>query len=307
MSDQNLSWLCLVGVFLSAGGCGRDGATVAPNQPTADGLTTSDSSPPLIADQQVGTFYLHDFGTVLPGRVSRHQFTLTNPTGSPWTFAKLIPNCSCTVASTSASTIAPGATETVEVQYIAPTTNGDDRRKVGVQFAEVNSPTFWLEVAARVRQPISFFPETVAFSQVGKDVAESFFEVHNYTKKSVQLDPPRCSAPWLEAEIRPIDVTSPVVKQAWRVVVRANTRGLKPGKHGGEVLISEAGADFRKAVPVEVDLIAPVRPIPTRLFFGSLERGKPVEKKVALLLASDLPTLAPADIQIKHDLGAQMC
>ena len=229
-----------------------------------------------------------------------------NTTGTPWTFAKLIPSCSCTVASTSAPTIAPGATETVEVQYKAPSGNGDDRRKVGVQFAEANSPTFWLEVAARVRQPISFFPEAVALSQVGKDVIESFFEVHNYTKELVRLDPPRCSDPWLEAEIRPIEVTSPVVKQAWRVVVRATTQGLKPGKHVGEVLISEAGTGFRKAVPVEVDLIAPVRPVPTRLFFGSLERGKPVEKKVALLLSSDLPTLAPADIQIKHDLGAQM-
>ena len=232
---------------------------------------------------------------VLPGQVSRHRFSLTNPTASAWSFAKVIPSCSCTVAKTSAPVIAPSKSEWIEVEYKAPNSNGNDRRKVGVQFAEPNSPIFWLEVKAQIRQPISFFPENLALNQVGKDVTESFFEVHNYSATRIELKAPRCSEPWLEAELRPIEGTAADVKQVWRVVVRAKTRDLKPGKHTAEVLVAEVGTNFRKKVPVEVDLIAPVRPIPSRLFFGSLENGRPVEKKLSLLLSSDLRPMTPDD------------
>ncbi len=302
MRHQRLSFLGLT-FLVGSGGCGHDGVT-GPSQPTVKSATAL--MPPPTPDKQIGTFYLHDFGMVLPGQVARHRFSVTNSTNSPWTFAKLIPSCSCTVASTSAPVIAPSKTETVEVEYKAPRSNGNDRRKVGVQFAEADAPMFWLEIQARIRQPISFFPEAITLSQVGKDVTESFFEVHNFSTSLIELKEPRCSEPWLEAELRPIAGTSPEVKQVWRVVVRARTRNLKPGKHTAEVLVAESGTDFQKKVPIEVDLIAPVRPIPSRLFFGSLDRGRSVERRLSLLLSADLPGLQPSDIQIKHDLGGQL-
>ncbi len=306
ISKMRLHYLALFASVAGLGslGCSRDPVAASPakldvgKQTSLAALSTS--------DQRIGTFYLHDFGKVLPGQVSKHRFSLTNTTDSPWTFAKLIPSCSCTVASTSAQTIAPSKTETVEVEYKAPKNNGDDRRKVGVQFAETGSPMFWLEVKARVRQPMSFFPEYIALSQVGKDVTESFFEIHNYTSDLVKLEAPRCSEPWLEAELRPIEGTSPDVKQVWRVVVRAKTQGLRPGRHADEILITESGTEFQKRVPVEIDLVAPIRPIPNRLFFGSLERNRPVEKKLSLLLSSDVGGLTADDIQINHDLGDRL-
>ena len=297
--------LSLIGCGLI--GCGRPESSASQGDPvdTASSKVAL-SSPPPLEDRQDGTFFRHDFGTVLPGQVYRHRFVLTNTTASAWTFAKLIPSCSCTVGTTSAQSIAPGKSEWVEVEYKSPPSNQDDRRKVGVQFAEPGSPMFWLEVQARIRQPITFFPEGLTLSQVGKETAESFFEVHNYTGKPIHLEPPRCSEPWLEAELRTIEATSPEVKQAWRVVVRAKTRGLKPGSHRAEVLVAQSGTDFRKTVPIEIDLIAPIRPVPGRLFFGSLTRGQPVEKKLSLLLSSDLTHFTPDDVRIKHDLGDRL-
>jgi hypothetical protein len=131
----------------------------------------------------------------------------------------------------SAPSITPGQTEWVEVEYTTPPSNIDDRRKVGVEFAETGAPMFWLEVKARVRHPISLFPESLALSQVGKDITESFFEIHNYTAKPVRLETLKCSEPWLEAELREVEGTSPEVRQIWRVIIRAKTRGLKPGPH----------------------------------------------------------------------------
>ena len=210
------------------------------------------------------------------------------------------------MGTTSARSIPPGKSEWVEVEYKSPPSNQDDRRKVGVQFAEPGAPMFWLEVKARIRQPISFFPEDLTLSQIGKDAAESFFEVHNYKSKPIKLDPPRCTEPWLEAEHREVEGTSTEVKQVWRVVVRAKTRGMKPGRHRAAVVVAESGTEFRKSVPIEVDLIAPIRPVPARLFFGSLARGRPVEKKLSLLLSSDLAPFSPNDVRIKHDLGDRL-
>jgi len=249
---------------------------------------------------------LHDFGTVLPGQVCRNRFVLTNPTATTWTFAKLIPSCSCTVASTTAPAIAPGKSESVEVEYKSPPSNQDDRRKVGVQFAEAGAPTFWLEVQARIRQPICLFPEALTLSQIGRDGSESFFDVHNYTTKPIQLDTPRCSVPWLEASMNEVQARPPGVIQVWRVVVRAKIAGMKPGQHRGDVLVAASGAGFKKAVPVDLELIAPIRPIPNRLFFGSLTRGVPVERKISLLLSADLAHLMPEDIKVEHDLGERL-
>jgi hypothetical protein len=70
--------------------------------------------------------------------------------------------------------------------------------------------------------------------------------------------------------------------------------------------VVESSTKTRKVLPVEIDLIAPIRPVPERLFFGTLTRGRPVEKTLTLLLSSDLIALSPDDVRIKHDLGGRL-
>jgi hypothetical protein len=276
----------------------------APQKSVKSQITTVSSSQ--TPDQQVSTVLSHNFGIVQPGQIYRHRFMLQNNTAKTWTFSNLIPSCSCTVASTTAPSIAPGSSESVEIEYTSPNSNQNDRRKVGVQFAEAGTPMFWLEIHARIRQPISIIPDGLTLNRIGRDSAEGFFDIYNYTNNPIQFEAPRCKDPWLEPSMTDVEAKPPGVIQVWRVVILARTSGLRPGRHRGEVLITSRGSDFKKAVSIDLELIAPIRPIPSRLFFGSVARGKSVERKISLLLSSDLVKLKLDDFKIEHDLGDRL-
>jgi hypothetical protein len=101
--------------------------------------------------------------------------------------------------------------------------------------------------------------------------------------------------------------SKPDPRQVWRVVLRAKTEGLKPGRHRAELSIRTEGAKSPpKPVSVEVVLAAPVEAIPERMFFGLVERGRPSENRVLMRVSSDVNLSSPAAIALNHDLGEQL-
>src|SRR5262245_27794396 len=99
-----------------------------------------------------------DVGLVRHGEKVRRRFTITNDSGSTWTLARLHNDCACTAGRPLTAEVAPGDSLEVDVDYVARPANLDDRRRVGVEFAEAAAPFVWLEIRACIRAPISVFP-----------------------------------------------------------------------------------------------------------------------------------------------------
>lgn len=257
----------------------------------------------------------HDFGIVRPGQKVTHRFAIRNDGREPWTFQRFHSNCSCTVGNASAAVVPPGGSEYVEVTYNAPTTLGDERRKVGVQFAEQGAPFLWLEIGARVRDEISVMPGRVVLRTRAKDgITEGFFEVHNYGDRDIELASIRISETWV-TEVSRARLASDgggsrpgrEPRQVWRVRLRADARGLGPGHHTATIGVVASGSDS-EVKPLVVELTIPplLEPIPSQLFLGTVRRGEPARGKVLLRLNPELRVSSADGLSVRGELPGML-
>jgi hypothetical protein len=240
--------------------------------------------------------------------VSR-RFTITNDSSSKWTLARLHNDCTCTAGQPRAEEVSPGDSMEVDVDYTARPANLDERRRVGLEFAEAAAPFVWLEIRACIRAPVSVFPPRPTIVPARGDHEEGSFEIHNCTGQDVHLLAVRSSTPWLT-------VRSPVpiapgdqawARQVWRVVVEAKTDGLPAGRHPAQIDIQ---TDCPEApvtpVPVELDLRGPVEAAPDQLAFGTISPGAPAKRRVLLRYAAEGTSPGPRHVSISHNLGEQL-
>jgi hypothetical protein len=251
----------------------------------------------------------HDLGRVRPGQKVRHRFTIANDSGSTWTLACLHNGCACTAAQLLTKAVLPGNCMEVDVDYTAAPLNSDDRRRVGVEFAEEDAPFVWLEMRACIRAPISVFPPRPTIVPARGDHGESLFEIHNCTDQDVHTLSVRSSDPWLTVR-PPIPIMHSDhagARQMWRVNVAAKTDGLQAGRHPGHIDIQtdclEAPATL---VMVELDLRLPVEAVPGQLAFGILSPGSSAQRKVFLRYDTEGASPDPPQISLSHDLGPQL-
>jgi uncharacterized protein DUF1573 len=166
-----------------------------PDEPRPRVAIPTSSTDPQATVEATGDTLGHDFGLVQPGEKVSHRFAVRNDSPKTWTFQRFHVNCSCTVGQASAPAVLPGKTEYVEVLFTAPAAQIDERRKVGVQFAEDHAPFLWLEVSARVRDPICVMPPQFVFNRIGHGrTVEGTFEVHNYEDRDIENNQPRPKA-----------------------------------------------------------------------------------------------------------------
>jgi hypothetical protein len=239
-----------------------------------------------------------------------HQFKIRNHSSKTWRFQRFHVSCACTVGQASAPAIPPGKAEYVDVILTAPAGQGDETRRVGVQFTEDEAPFLWLEVSARVRDPVTLLPPRLALNRIGLGrTVESTFEIHNYEDQDIQITAIKASEPWIKIKSQAAfrGGPKPDPRQVWRVVVQAATEGLAPGPHRAELLIRTSGAQAPpKPLAIELTIAAPVEAIPARLFFGAVERGRPTQSRVLLRVSSDVTLSSLDSIRLQHDLGDQL-
>jgi hypothetical protein len=250
-----------------------------------------------------------DVGLVRYGQKLRRHFTITNDSGSKWTLARLHNECACTAGRPRAEEVLPGRSLEVDVDYTARPANVDDRRRVGVEFAEATAPFVWLEIRACIRAPISVFPPrpTIVPARLGH--GESSFEIHNCTGQDVHFLAVGSSTPWLTAQ-QPVPVARgdhAGARQVWRVVVEAKAGGLPAGHHQAQVDIR---TDCPEApvtpVPVDLDLRAAVQAVPGQLAFGTTSPGTPARRRVLIRYATEGTPAGPRQVSLTHDLGKQL-
>jgi hypothetical protein len=250
-----------------------------------------------------------DVGLVRHGEQVRRRFTITNDSTSTWTLARIHNNCACTAGRPLTAAVAPGDSMEVDVDYTARPANLDDRRRVGLEFAEAAAPFVWLEIRACIRAPISVFPPRPTIVPARGDHGESSFEIHNCTSQDVHLLSVRSSTPWLIAR-PPVSIVPSDhawARQVWRVVLEAKTDGLPAGCHPAQIDIQ---TDCPEApitpVPLDLDLRGPVEASPGQLAFGTIPPGTPARRKVLLRYATEDPPPGSRYVFITHNLGEQL-
>jgi hypothetical protein len=250
----------------------------------------------------------HDFGVVRPSQSVSHEFRVTNPSDSAWTFAQFRITCGCTVADISSEVIPPGGSATVTFSYRPPSEVGDDRRSIDVVFQEPSAPLVRLTVEAKAREPVSLFPVRAQLPRAmhGRPHETRVF-VGNYT--AADVSPPKLvgSHPWLsigEPRTEPIPTDDPTVRQYWSVPVVVDTGRLTSGRHEGSVTLApgQPHATGQRTV-IEVEVVPPLEPNPSQLFFGTVRPGRPSSVTFSVRPCTGL-TLE--GVRVEHDLGSQL-
>jgi hypothetical protein len=248
-------------------------------------------------------------GLVRPGQKVRRRFTITNDSGSKWTLARLHNDCACIAGQPRAEEVWPGNSMEVDVNYTARPSNLDDRRRVGVEFAEAAAPFVWLEIRASIRAPISISPPRPTIVPARQGHRESSFEIHNCTDQDVHLLSVRPCTPWLTAR-PPVPIArgdQAWVRQIWRVVVEAKTEGLPAGRHQAQIDIQTDCPEVPVTpVPLELDLRGPVQAAPGQLAFGTISPGTSAKRRVLLRYATEGAPPGPPPVSLSHNLGEQL-
>jgi hypothetical protein len=250
----------------------------------------------------------HDFGVVRPRQTSQCRFTLHNDSAKPWTLARMHNSCSCLATRPAADTFAPGQDLLVDVDYTSPEANQDDRRRIGVEFAEETAPLVWLEVLSCVRQPITVFPAELVLVPTDRSrPIRAILEIRNCTDQDIRLLAVLASAAWLTTgspTSRPVGAEHDRARQVWELPVEARVAGLATGEHHAQVEIqSDCPLELRKTIGVQLGLRPLVSASPGYLAFGDVASGSPVSRKLLVRSLPDANADTFGDLVLRHDLG----
>jgi hypothetical protein len=253
----------------------------------------------------------HDFGMLRPGQRATHAFLIHNPSDSAWTLARITNTCVCTATDASATVIAPGTVESVEVAYAARGISRDERRDVTVEFREAAAPRVSLAVFARIRDRCAMFPPELLVDMTLGDVEEETIEVHNYGDDDWPALVVAAPEPWISTE----SISLPIAavrkpwdaRQAWRVVVRIDSSALTPGSHAVDLTVHGGAAnDVNATLPTQVRVRSPVEAYPAQYFFGVVPARAAATREVIVRFHDGVSPPDIAGVRTAHDLSDRL-
>lgn len=255
----------------------------------------------------------HDFGFVRADTSRTHVFVLQNETAATWALESVESSCNCAVAAVDPHIIAPGATLRIGVKYQAGAKNVDDQKTVTVRFRDSAAPRVFLTVAAQVRRPLSILPESVVLPGVARGMsAEGDFIVANFSHTKWETIKISHAADWLTTTTIPLESQRerPAgAKQAWRVLVRGDTRNMDYGRQAASLGVRTTvygGGTRTGDVTVRFDVQTPVAAIPSELFLPKTEQGIPSTTTILLRFAESSKPESTDMVGLRHDLGDQL-
>ena len=286
-------------------GCGRMDSADGESVGSERGLDAAGERPTVTLE--------HDFGVVRPGGKLRHSFAIKNTAVTPWTLSVIRESCSCTVASAAFQVISPGEKNSLEVVYAPGMKTADAKRAVSVEFKESTAPFYRLVVKARVREPMAASLSEMFFGGVGAGrTCESNLELRNYTTQDWKLVEAHCLSPWVV--VRPLLLPQSTAsrgpdgpRQVWSVNVSVTSSGLKPGYYKATLELAASDCqDARATIPVNMDVVPPVRAVPSQLFFRNVVAGRSATCKVLVIFQDGF---VPEDIDavsLQSDLPKEL-
>ncbi|GIX00759.1 MAG: hypothetical protein KatS3mg111_4091 [Pirellulaceae bacterium] len=162
--SQNSLYLVLCGMILIALGFGMHLAHKVGERQLVGSDLRNRAEP--LSSRAVTPTQSHDFGVVHSQALLTHTFEVLNNSDIAWTVKRVQTTCNCTVGNISRTVIPPGETAQFDVQYRAPTRDGNDTRRVRLTFAESRAPTLVFEIKASVRLSMDPQPRSIQANAV---------------------------------------------------------------------------------------------------------------------------------------------
>jgi hypothetical protein len=182
-------------------------------------------------------------------------------------------------------------------------------REATIRFREAGAPVAIFETKARVRAPITVRSSEVVFDPINPGETESQrVIIENYSNadwNEVRVKP---SSDWIAVEIDRVGSSDGQdgPREMWELRITAKGGDLVPGWYRGSVSIStELSDSASQNLPVVMLVAAPVRAIPSSMFFGSITKNAQ-SRKVFISVANQSAELDNSDVTCSHDLGQQL-
>jgi hypothetical protein len=222
-----------------------------------------------------------DFGSVPQGAKVIQQFDLKNTGNAVLTIQRIVPSCGCTAAAMSSMTIAPGATEKIEVEFDTAGFSGAKTKTVQVLTSDLDLPQFILTLRGTVLPGAVIEPQRLEFGVVSpgasSDSRQREFEVAVKAGSDLQISAVRTFARFLT--INEVPGAQSGVKR-----YRVELDPMAPkGELRDRVLVEfSGGRQPPMNVPVTASVRGDLRLVPGTVSFGVVEGAKPIERVVRL-------------------------
>jgi len=239
-----------------------------------------------------GRLLVHDFGIIRPRSEQSHVFTLSNSTDTDWKISKIVENCSCTVAQTSTDVVPAGDSLAVELAYRAGSEFSNDKRDTIVHFEQEDVSPITLRVESKIRpqivvQPVNF---SIAAYEPDKKIQKTVV-VHDWSDAGLKTVHFCSDDSWISilTARQDRDTESEAPFPPWAGVLTVDVKGLQAGKHSGriEVTAREKDLEYSTYVNVTLDILSPVRVVPSNLFFGEIVPDETTTIRCTMLVVPD--------------------
>ena len=184
----------------------------------------------------------HDFGLVRfdsPPKFVEHRFTLTNRTREALEIQAVRATCGCTVASASATSVAPGESFEVKVR-LEFSQSGHRRKPLHIVLRDRGVVTLWIEGTGRQTRQLSSVRDEVELI-AGEPAYVSIF----YLRFEDEPSPPPSPA-----ITTPPGVTATLIN--WKRGVRGDASEGKPDQWGGQIMLDYDGSPLADDAAVHV-------------------------------------------------------
>ncbi|OYP38191.1 DUF1573 domain-containing protein [Rhodopirellula sp. MGV] len=114
----------------------------------------------------------HDFGAMPPSTKGKHTFVIKNVGSEPLTLELGATTCKCTLGSLEDSSVAPGETTSVELEWTVASDKTTFEQSAELRTNDPARPAIRLMVVGRIIRDIEFEPDLITFGNV--TVGDSF-------------------------------------------------------------------------------------------------------------------------------------
>lgn len=219
----------------------------------------------------------YNFGLVHQGDIVKRSFVVNNSGKGTLQILRVVPSCGCTAAVAKSSTLGPGDSTTVDVEFDTRGFSGEKEKSIRIVTNDPDSPITVLNLKGQIGVDVNLEPQRLFFGEVNKNqTVERSFKISIRKESPVKIASIKAYSPRIELQESGDDKNR-------NVIVRLKASS-EVGEFRDRVVISLFN-DPRKAInlPVFAKVMGSLRMEPDVLSFGIVEGTKPLTREVRLL------------------------
>jgi hypothetical protein len=238
---------------------------------------------PVLADSWPDAMFdehAKDFGAVPHGSLLSHPFRITNTTRSTVHISGASVSCGCVTPTVLRDTLAPGQSTAVLAQMDSGRFFGFRRVDVYVRFDQPSWGEVHLSVQANSRDDLYFSPQSIELGKVEQGSAPSASVNVTLFGEQSKITGVQPESNYLETNLKEVRGQNGEVSYRLTAGIRNDTPA---GRWYSEIWLKTNNASLpRIRIPVNVEVIAPLRASATTVQLGDIKPGALAEHKVTL-------------------------